>query len=145
MARPRQKVIRMFCQLKGCGKCGGDLVLDQWEWRCWQCGRYYYPERSPWELLIDPAELQHPLAAQEVEPERKRRKSTRSRRINSAIAATDRSDSRWWDRNHEVITYLDQGKTIREIAEIVGAGPRQIRNIRERLSDLRTSALVAAE
>ena len=115
--------------------------MDLQEWRCWQCGRYYYPERSPWELLIDPAEVQHPLAAREEEPERKRRKATRSRRINSAIAATDRSDSRWWDRNQQVVGYLDQGKTVREVAEIVGVGPRQVRVIRERLYDLRANAL----
>jgi hypothetical protein len=131
----------MRCQLKGCGKCGGDLVFDAQDWRCWQCGRYYYPERSPWELLLDPAESQHPLGVQAEEPERKRRKATRSRRINSAIAATYRSDNRWWGRNQQVISLLDQGKTVREIAEIVGAGPRQIRVIRERLYDLRTNAL----
>ena len=56
-----------------------------------------------------------------------------------------RSDSRWWDRNRQVIAYLDQGKSIREIAEVVGVGPRQIRNILERLSDLRTRELVATE
>lgn len=133
----------MFCKLKGCGKCGGDLVLEQTEWRCWQCGRYYYPERSARELLTHPVDLQDRLLGQE--PERKRRKDTRSRRINSAIAATDRSDSRWWDRNRQVITYLDQGKSIREIAEVVGAGPRQIRNIRDRLSNPRTRELVATE
>ena len=33
----------MRCQLKSCHKCGGDLVLDEDEWRCWQCGQYYYP------------------------------------------------------------------------------------------------------
>ena len=57
------------------------------------------------------------------------------------IAATDRSDNRWWNRNQQVTSYLDQGKTIREIAAIVGAGSHQIRIIRERLYDLRASAL----
>ena len=118
--------------------------MDTPDWRCWQCGRYYYPERSLWELLLNPAESQHPLAVQEAEPERKRRKATRSRRINSVIAATDRSDNRWWDRNQLVISYLDQGRTVREIAEIVGACPRQIRVIRERLYDLRANALEPA-
>ena len=92
-------------------------------------------------MLVDPAESQHPLGIQEEEPERKRRKATRSRRINSLIAATDRSDNRWWDRNQQVISYLDRGETIREIAAIVGTGSRQIRIIRERLYDLRANAL----
>ena len=28
-------------------KCTGDLLLEDDEWRCLQCGRYYYPECSP--------------------------------------------------------------------------------------------------
>ncbi len=40
----------MLCQLKSCGKCGGDLVQDTGDWRCWQCGRYYYPKP----LVLDP-------------------------------------------------------------------------------------------
>ena len=29
-------------RLKGCAKCGGDLVLDDLDWLCLQCGTYYY-------------------------------------------------------------------------------------------------------
>lgn len=29
-------------RLKCCVKCGGDLVLDQGDWLCLQCGTYYY-------------------------------------------------------------------------------------------------------
>jgi hypothetical protein len=29
-------------RLKGCGKCGGDLALDEGDWLCLQCGTYYY-------------------------------------------------------------------------------------------------------
>ena len=29
-------------RFKGCVKCGGDLVLDQGDWLCLQCGTYYY-------------------------------------------------------------------------------------------------------
>ena len=28
--------------LKGCAKCGGDLVVDELDWLCLQCGTYYY-------------------------------------------------------------------------------------------------------
>ena len=35
----------LFCYLKGCEKCGGDLVHDDGDWRCWQCGEYYYSSR----------------------------------------------------------------------------------------------------
>ena len=29
-------------RLKGCAKCGGDLVVDELDWLCLQCGTYYY-------------------------------------------------------------------------------------------------------
>ena len=29
-------------RLKGCAKCGGDLVLEELDWLCLQCGTYYY-------------------------------------------------------------------------------------------------------
>lgn len=28
--------------LKGCRKCGGDLARDDGDWRCLQCGAYFY-------------------------------------------------------------------------------------------------------
>ena len=28
--------------LKSCVRCGGDLTLDEGDWLCLQCGRYYY-------------------------------------------------------------------------------------------------------
>ena len=29
-------------RFKACVKCRGDLVLDEGDWLCLQCGRYYY-------------------------------------------------------------------------------------------------------
>lgn len=29
-------------RLKACAKCEGDLVLDDGDWLCLQCGRYFY-------------------------------------------------------------------------------------------------------
>lgn len=34
-------VVNRF-RLKACVKCGGDLVLDEGDWLCLQCGTYYY-------------------------------------------------------------------------------------------------------
>ena len=41
-------------RFKACRKCQGDLVFDQGDWLCLQCGRYYYtglnetqPNRQP--------------------------------------------------------------------------------------------------
>ena len=37
-------------RFKACTKCGGDLVFDEGDWLCLQCGRYYdvglYRERD---------------------------------------------------------------------------------------------------
>ena len=32
----------MAWRFKGCKRCTGDLVLVDAEWRCFQCGRYYF-------------------------------------------------------------------------------------------------------
>ena len=64
-----------------------------------------------------------------------------ARDINSVIAAKDRSENRWWNRNRDVIRFLDEGRTVREISDLIGRGQRQIRVIRERLNDIRTAGL----
>ena len=33
----------MSWRLKSCNRCLGDLVNEDDEWRCMQCGHYYYP------------------------------------------------------------------------------------------------------
>lgn len=142
--RPKE-VSKMLCRLKECGKCGGDLVLDFDEWRCFQCGRIYYPKRAPMELLLDPMEVHHPMSTDispgEADLDRKRRKARRSpRRINSVVEAKHRSEENWWNRNQQVIYHLDKGNSVRQIAEIVGRGARQVRMVRERLYDLRAIA-----
>jgi DNA-binding NarL/FixJ family response regulator len=57
--------------------------------------------------------------------------------INALIVAKDRSEQRWWTRNEQLIKYLDEGKSVREIASLVGRSERQIRVVREQLNDLR--------
>ena len=61
------------------------------------------------------------------------------RHLNPMLATTRFDEERWWAKNETVIYHLDEGRKVREIAEIVGQGPRQIRVIRERLRDLRTA------
>ena len=114
----------MLCLLKNCGKCGGDLLLDGDEWRCWQCGRYYYPKSDP---------LDVPEGSQRRAQPRRAPRNT-----NSRIMARIRSEHRWWSRNQGVIQHLDQGLSVREIALRVKLGERQIRIIRERLNDFRS-------
>ena len=131
----------MICSLKSCWKCSGDLVLDGDEWRCWQCGHYYYPK-----LLLEQALL----ATRELKPAPDRiwaeekswsirggQRGRAARHINSVIGAKDRSDERWWVKNQAVIRYLDEGRSTGEVSSLVGRGERQVRIIRERLNDLR--------
>ena len=55
-----------------------------------------------------------------------------------------RSDDRWWQKNREVVSHLDEGRTVKEISVLVGRGERQIRIIRERLNELRASKVAQA-
>lgn len=136
----------LWCRLKACRKCSGDLVLDGDEWRCWQCGQYYYPMRTLLEMPEEPPVPDLLPAAGEVNEIRPhRRRARRSpRNINSRIMAKDRSDRRWGLRNREIIRHLDQGLSIREISQLVARGERQIRIIRERLKDLRATGVAEA-
>jgi hypothetical protein len=128
----------MLYLFKECGKCGGDLLMDADEWRCFQCGRVYYPARSPEEEHPDWVAIRKPMA---VDSDFERAKVRRSaRHLNPVVAASRFNEEQWWNKNQQVIFHLDEGKKVREIAEIVGKGPRQIRVVRERLRDLRSGA-----
>lgn len=35
-------------RFKACTKCGGDLALDEGDWLCLQCGKYYYVGLYPY-------------------------------------------------------------------------------------------------
>ena len=126
----------MWCRLKSCRKCRGDLVLDGDEWRCWQCGQYYYPIPAVLDLPEEPI-MADPVSTGEADGRPLRRAKRAPRNINSLIMAKDRSDRRWWRKNKELIEHLDEGRTIREISVLLARGERQIRVVRERLHDLR--------
>ena len=139
----------LFCYLKSCTRCGGDLIYDEGDWRCWQCGHYYYRAESASRELpngeMDPPAFEGApdSVTPEERPARRQRTSygTRAtRNINSVIRAKKLSDERWWARNRQVIEYLDRGLSIREISGLTGLGERQIRVVRERLADLRAEA-----
>lgn len=135
----------MLCKLRACRKCSGDLVLDNDEWRCWQCGKYYYPRPASTEAPPSPVASNHiaALVGSAIAPlQRRGRRAPRD--INTVITAKDRSENRWWDRNEDVIRHLDEGRTVREISMLIGRGQRQIRVIRERLNDIRSNALELA-
>ena len=98
------KVRSMLCLLKNCRKCNGDLVLDGEEWRCWQCGQYYYPITESLDQREEPPNPSLAAAIGEIMPSPRKTRVRRSpRNLNSRILARDRSDSRWWERNRDVV------------------------------------------
>jgi len=132
----------MLCRLNSCGKCTGDLILDGDEWRCWQCGTYYYPKEPvmdlPLESQISPDELQT-FDCESDTPRIPARRRTMTN-INSVIESKERSETRWWSKNQDIIDRLKDGYSVREISELVGKGQRQIRGVQERLRDIQSSA-----
>ena len=67
-----------------------------------------------------------------------RPRSTRT--INAGIQAKDRGEVRWWARNRQIIESLDEGLPVREISQLTQLGQRQIRTVRQKLTDLRAPA-----
>ncbi len=59
--------------------------------------------------------------------------------INGMLRLRKLRDARWWQRNGQVIAYLDEGRTVREISVLTDRGARQIRVVRERLTDMRAA------
>ncbi len=128
----------MRVQLKCCNRCNGDLVLDGDEWRCWQCGRYFYPKIAGLQTSPDVSEGETAsMMTEEVKPRRHRRPRWAVGDINSLIVAKLRSEERWWDRNRQIIRYFDEGRPVGEISLLVGRSERQVRVIKEQLHDLR--------
>lgn len=129
--------------LKGCSRCGGDLALQEEEWRCWQCGHYYYanllgPGATFTELASPPLEGVAPGDPAPRGPGRPRRYGgPADRDINRLIRARTRSDEKWWARHHQIVAYLEEGLPARDIASIMAQSERRIREVRERLAEMR--------
>ena len=102
----------MLMYLRSCHKCKGDLVYEGDEWRCLQCGKYYYP------IGHQPLE---PLVARKIWG------------INASIRSTQASEARWQSSNREIIDHLSAGRTTREIADITSHSLRRVRSVRDRL------------
>ena len=129
----------MLFWFRRCGKCGGDLVSDCDEWTCFQCGHTYYPKPASAKLLPELKSDDQPTSTGLTPSDGKRRRRRKPRRINAVIAAKERSDERWLGKNEEVIFHLEQGKCVRDISEILGRNDRQIRGVRERLTEQRAA------
>ena len=62
-----------------------------------------------------------------------------ARHLNPLVTASRFNEELRWSKNQLVIFHLEQGKKVREIAEIVGKRPQQIRVVWERPRDLRSA------
>ena len=106
-------------------------MQDADEWRCWQCGSYYYPKPPEIDPLLPLSDLE-PIGegaaegAVSVIPRQRRRRRSRWAMddINTLIIAKDRSEQRWWTRNQAIIGHLDEGQSVKEIAVTVGRSER---------------------
>ncbi len=102
----------MLMNLASCNKCKGDLVYEGDEWRCLQCGKYYYPQaHQPLEPVVN----------------------HKTWGINASIRATQASEARWRSSNSEIIDHLSAGRTPREIASLTNQGLRRVRSVKDRL------------
>ena len=105
--------------------------MDEYDWRCLQCGRYYYPNR-PYLREDDTAWKRRPPGGMA------------GRNINALVHAKKLSDERWWKRYGLVIPYLNEGRSASEIAAMTGVSPRYIREARQRLSAERDGLPISA-
>jgi len=132
----------MLYRFKGCGKCTGDLVLDGDEWHCVQCGRYYYPKRTEQlETPSDPPAVDP--SSGEIAPRRRRggRKKGVPHNVNARIGFQERREDIWWQANQKTIQYLDEGRVVKDIAELTGRNKREIYKVQRQLRAFRESEL----
>ena len=116
-----------YWRFKSCSRCNGDLILEDSEWRCLQCGHYYYPNVPQ---FTEPS-LEEALPSRGIPVQRERARGYAGEDANS-LARMDK----WRSHNGQIISYLDEGLTIPEISLLTGSDKRHIRGVRERLADL---------
>lgn len=90
----------MLYKFKGCRKCGGDLLQDSDEWRCFQCGHAYYPRRSIAELRVEAATDQDRQFQFETERPVVRRSV---RHLTPDHQVTRSNEEKWLEKNRQVI------------------------------------------
>ena len=109
LGRTRDKLL---LNLGSCHKCKGDLVYEGDEWRCLQCGKYYYPKTH-----------------QSLQAEGRHK----TWGINASIRSTQVSEARWESSNREIIDHLSAGRSPREIASLTDLSLRRVRSVKDRM------------
>lgn len=123
---------------KGCQKCCGDLFMDNGDWQCLQCGRYYY--RRPVATVPEPLEQEH-MAFSSRRPRRRRPSGgIAGRNINAFVNGQRARSERWWTRNQNVIHFLSQGRTVEETAKLAGRTRRQVKEVMSLVSEMDVQA-----
>ena len=123
---------------KGCQKCCGDLFMDDGDWQCLQCGRYYY--RRPVVTVPEPAEQEH-LSFNGHQPRRRRPSGgIAGRNINAFVNGQRAHSERWWTRNQNVIHFLSQGRTVEETAKLAGRTRRQVKEVMSLVKEMDVQA-----
>lgn len=112
------KELKMLVLLKVCSKCNGDLVPDEDELLCFQCGERLYPKP------------QYVVFAQNFPFGRKVGSPNKSPYSGSE------KDNRWKKKNEEKLKMLKEGASTKLVAEAFGVSERAIRVSRERMRDL---------
>lgn len=122
--------------LKACGKCGGDLKLDENEWRCWQCGHAHYTAVEMSRILE--AAKSPPNPPKEDQPSKTKRRGGRAYGSvgdhNRQIERRNRAEKHFWEKNKEVIRLFDEGLTLKEVAAIDGRGERRLDVVRREVN-----------
>ena len=123
-------------RFKSCIKCGGDLFVQDGDWGCIQCGRYYYPI-ADMPLAYSQLTVAASDGGNNKRGKRRRTGGLAGRNINAVIRSQLASTQRWREQNQQVITHLDAGRTVAETAGVLGQDPRQVRNVAKRLREAR--------
>ena len=83
-------------------------MLEGEKWRCRQCGQHYYPITGSLDQRAAPTNPGLAAAIGEIMPSQGNARVRCSPwNLNSLIVSRNRSDSRWWERNRDVVKYLD--------------------------------------
>ena len=132
----------MTWRFKACDRCGGDLTMDDGEWRCWQCGHIYFPPRRLDPLLrFDPAAIQSTDETGTDETgNKRRRRSTGPRKINTVIQVSERNAEKWWARNREIGDFSVAGPSVKEISHLIGRHATHVRSVKDELSEMRQAS-----
>ena len=105
--------------------------MEENDWKCIQCGRYYYPTSSG--ISTNPGQ---PTRTRGGRNRRLACGGLPGRSINSLVQAKNNSEDKWQEKNKEIIEYLKRGFTSQRIAKLMGCSGRRVRVVRQRLDEL---------